>query len=79
MTRNRKVYHVRYDPAEEVWVVRDESDAEPGATYPTKREAVSIARGWAHGNAPSQLIIYRQDGQVEEELTYGDDPSMYPS
>lgn len=78
MTKDRTVYHVTYDHAGEHWQVKQEADASPAGTYSTKEEAVSIARGAAQGNRPSQLIIHKMDGQIQEEYTYGDDPAMYP-
>lgn len=79
MTKERTIYHVTYNHEAEVWEVKQEEDARPAISYETKEQAVSIARGAAQGNQPSQLIIHRQDGEVQEEHTYGDDPAMYPS
>lgn len=79
MTRDYRIYRVRYDRGEEVWTVELEADARPSSTHATKAEAVSIARGAAQGNQPSKLIVHRQDGSVQENIVYGDDPALYPS
>ena len=42
----------------------------------TKAVAVDKAAEIARGNEPSQLLIKRADGTIEDERTYGDDP--YP-
>lgn len=41
-----------------------------------KTEAVNAGVKVAKANAPSQLVIHRADGTIEDERTYGDDP--YP-
>ncbi|MEK6323604.1 MAG: DUF2188 domain-containing protein [Acidobacteriota bacterium] len=42
-----------------------------------KREAVAFARVMAMANRPSQLVIHSINGRIENEWTYGDDPSRY--
>jgi hypothetical protein len=46
------------------------------ATYGTKQEAVDYAQGRAQADQPSQLLIKRANGTIEDERTYGNDP--YP-
>lgn len=41
-----------------------------------KTEAVASGTKFAKANQPSQLTVCRQDGTIEYEYTYGDDP--YP-
>jgi len=45
-------------------------------TYLTKQRAVDEGVSVARRNAPSQLIIHRSDGTIEDERTYENDP--YP-
>lgn len=42
----------------------------------TKDAAIDAGAQVAKSNRPSQLIIHRMDGTIEDERTYGDDP--YP-
>lgn len=42
--------------------------------YTTKPAAIQRGRELAIANQPSQLIIQRQDGTIEDERTYGSDP-----
>lgn len=43
-----------------------------------KVEAVDAGVAIARVNAPSQLVIHRADGTIEDERTYGDDPFPPP-
>lgn len=40
----------------------------------TKQAAIDAGVAAARANQPSQLLIHRQDGTIEDERTYGDDP-----
>lgn len=42
----------------------------------TKSFAVDAGIQVARANVPSQLLIHREDGTIEDERTYGNDP--YP-
>ena len=55
---------------EEGWAVRREGAKQASSTHNTKVEAVEAARELSKNNAPSRLIIQRQDGTIQEELTY---------
>lgn len=64
----------RYDvsPNGSMWKV-----THSGATlsnHLTKSAAVDAGVTVARANMPSQLIIHRADGTIEDERTYGDDP-----
>lgn len=66
----------RYDvvPSNTNWAVKHE-----GATLSThvlKSAAIDAGVKVARQNAPSQLVIHRADGTIEDERTYGNDP--YP-
>jgi len=41
-----------------------------------KQPAIDAGVSAARANQPSQLVIHRVDGTIEDERTYGDDP--YP-
>lgn len=42
--------------------------------FSRKKEAVQFGRSLAKGVPPSQLIIHKKDGRIQEERTYGRDP-----
>ena len=79
MAKNRTVYHVVPDSAADHWLVTQENNSGFRESYPTKAEAVTAARQRAEGQEPSQLKVHTQDGNMEYESTYGEDPSRFPS
>ncbi|MGD8718183.1 MAG: DUF2188 domain-containing protein [Candidatus Zixiibacteriota bacterium] len=72
----RESYHVVHDGDENLWKVKREGADRASSTHDTKEEAVDKARELAKNNEPSQIIIHKQDGKIQEERTYGNDP--YP-
>jgi hypothetical protein len=68
----RRIYRVVPDGA--LWRVKHNGVVL--STHYTKAAAVSEGRTIAKANAPSQLVVHRQDGSIEEEFTYELDP--YP-
>lgn len=42
--------------------------------FETKPPAVQKAVQLAKKNKPSQVLVHKRDGKVQEERTYGDDP-----
>lgn len=44
------------------------------STHALKTDAVDAGVAVARANQPSQLVIHRADGTIEDERTYGDDP-----
>ena len=52
----------------EIAAVVGEADAR--AVYPTKDEALVAARATASAHAPSQLVVHRKDGSVQDTLSY---------
>ncbi len=71
----RKVYHVtQRDDGK--WQVKLEGASRPSDVQDTKVEAVSRGRGRARNAPLGQLKIHKQDGRIQTEHTYGEDP--YP-
>lgn len=68
----RKRYDVVYKTSQ--WHVTHASQTL--STYAMKSSAIEAGVSVARRNEPSQLIIHRMDGTIEDERTYGDDP--YP-
>ncbi len=62
------VLHVDRDESE--WVVRIEGVDDAGSRYGTKKEALRHARTFARDQAPSRLVVHRQDGSVQQEHDY---------
>jgi hypothetical protein len=62
------VYTVR--PTDDGWAVAADGSKRASSTHKTKREAVDAGRSLAKSKAPSQLIIHRVDGSVQDSHTY---------
>jgi len=74
----RKVYHIVPNPGQEKdWKIKEENVDEPLGLFSNKEEAIEKAKEMAKANEPSQIIIHREDGQIQTEYTYGDDPRKY--
>ncbi len=71
----RVVYHVTPHP-DGGWQVKKRKASEPESRHPTKVLAVARAKELAKACQPSQVIVHRQNGTIEDESTYGADP--YP-
>lgn len=52
------------------WMVEESGSDEP-VSYPNKKTAVAEARTRAQSLSPSQLVIYKMDGTVQDTQTYG--------
>jgi uncharacterized protein YdaT len=72
---SRKVYHVTPSPRAG-WQVKGEQAQRATSTHPTKNEAVVRARELASHRKLAQVIVHKQDGTIQTEYTYGQDP--YP-
>ena len=53
------------------WKVQAEGTSRATSVHKTKGEAVASARELARSKPPSQLLVYKQDGTVQTEQTYG--------
>jgi hypothetical protein len=59
-------------PADRGWIVLRHGFGRD-STHPTKEAAVRRAVQLARGRQPSELVIRRQDGTVQETRSYGGD------
>jgi len=66
----RKTYVVTTH-ADGGWKVQAEGASRATSVHKTKGEAVANAKELARGHQPSQLLVYKQDGTVQTEQTYG--------
>jgi hypothetical protein len=79
MASDRTVYHVVPDASGERWVISQEKNDSFRQEFATKDEAVRAAKERARGQEPSQVKVHKQDGNMEYESTYGEDPRRTPS
>lgn len=62
---------LRVRPEEQAgWAVVQDGEQSNGKAYDTKREAVKVARDAAHKHLPSELVIHRTDGTIEDHHSY---------
>ena len=73
----RVVYHVTSD--DQGWKVKKEGGERASARTDNKAEAVDAARALAKAiPGPSQVKVHKQDGTIQTEYTYQQDPRKYP-
>lgn len=53
------------------WDVRTEGASRATSVHDSKDDAVSRAKKLAGDHRPSQLLVYKKDGTVQTEQTYG--------
>lgn len=53
------------------WVVETGEVGQVSSVHRTKKEAVRSARALAKARKPSQVLVYKKDGTVQTERTYG--------
>ena len=78
MASNRTVYHVVPDAGAKAWLVTQENGSFR-KQFDTKHKAVEFAKERARGEEPAQVRVHKQDGNMEYESTYGQDPARSPS
>lgn len=79
MASDRTVYHVVPNSDQSRWVVSRENDDNFREEHDTKREAEQAAKERARKEEPSQVKVHLQNGNMDYESTYGDDPARSPS
>lgn len=60
-------------PHGDQWAVRGAGNSRVTSIHDTQGEAIDRAREIAQ-NQQSEMFIHRQNGQIRERNTYGDDP-----
>ena len=66
----RKTYFVMTH-ADGGWKVQVKGASRATSVHKSKGEAVAKAKELAKGHQPSQLLVYKQNGTVQTEQTYG--------
>ena len=56
------------------WRVKKRGGSRASGTFDKKEDAVSRGRELAKGQERGQLVIKKQNGRIQTEYTYGDDP-----
>jgi len=76
----RYVMHLVHRQADGHWHV--EHNGRSFRAFETKADGLAFGRMRSHELADAgqdtQLVIHRQDGSVEHEFTYGNDPERHP-
>ena len=72
---SRKTYHVTPNQ-DGGWNVKAEHASRASSTCDNKADAVDRGRELAKSQPLGQLVIHKQDGTIQTEHTYGQDP--YP-
>lgn len=75
MAKKRDVYHVTPNP-KGGWDVQKQGGKRPSAHAERKTDAVTRGKELAKKAPLGQIKIHKQDGKIQTEHTYGDDP--YP-
>lgn len=70
----RKVYDVT--KKDDSWVVKARDNERASFKADTKAEAVKRAAEIGNNNGNAQVVIHKENGQIQSERTYGNDP--YP-
>jgi uncharacterized protein YjbJ (UPF0337 family)/predicted RNase H-like HicB family nuclease len=66
----RKTFRVLAQP-DGGWIVETGEVGQISSVHRTKDEAVGNAKELAKGHEPSQVLVYKKDGTVQTERTYG--------
>jgi hypothetical protein len=69
-TARRETYRVVAQP-EGGWMVEAGEAGQVSSVHRTKDEAETSARELAKAHKPSQVLVYKKDGTVQTERTYG--------
>lgn len=69
---DRRVYDVI--PSGDQWSVRERGAGRAVGNFENKSDAVQRAREVANNQPLAQVVIHKQDGTIQTEHTYGDDP-----
>jgi predicted acetyltransferase len=69
---SRTVYDVM--PHDDGWQVKRRGAEKASSLHDTKIPAIEAGIEVARNNEPSQLVIHKAGGTIEQERTYGNDP-----
>jgi hypothetical protein len=71
MSARKEIYFVF--PMENLWMVSCESELEAWGPYPSRAEALRMARAVAEVNPPSEVLLWEADGlwQIQHQCEGG--------
>jgi hypothetical protein len=72
----RVIYDV--EPRSDGWAAQRRGTSRAATVTSTKTDAVAEARRLAKQHARAQVVVRGADGRIQEEFTYGDDPTRSP-
>ena len=78
MASNRTVYYVVPDASGEKWLMTQGGSDSTREVFQTKAEAIDAATHRARHHLPSKVKVHTNDGNMEYESTYGEDPRALP-
>jgi hypothetical protein len=73
----RKVYHVTKNTKGDGWNVKQEGAQRASGNFGTKQQAIQRGKQLAKNAPIGQIKIHGQDGKIQTEHTYGQDPEKY--
>ena len=74
--KKRTVVYVNPNKKKGGWDVQKQGNKRPSKHFETKEPAIQYGKTLAKGSGPGQLKIKKQNGRIQTEYTYKDDP--YP-
>ncbi len=69
----RRIIEIR--PSGDTWHLSSDGPV-GGLVFPSKQEALGVARDWARKNLPAMIVVFARDGVVDKEYLYDDNASM---
>ena len=72
----RKVYHVTKQGDQ--WKATERHASRASIAAETKAMVVKQTVAMAKRQQPSQVVIHKENGVIQEERTFGQDPEKYP-
>lgn len=72
---NRKVYHLVHTSDDGNWHLKLAGVDGYIGSFTTKQRALERGRELGNAGEDAQLIVHREDGSIETEHTYGNDPA----
>ena len=74
MAKKRNVYYVSPNKKRGGWDVQKQGAKRAHKHFETKDPAIKLGKELAKSSGPGQLKIQKQDGKLQTEYTYKEDP-----
>lgn len=76
--QTREVYAVRWNKEAACWVCPQLNLSRPSQMGLVRVLATRLRRRWQFAHVPCQLKVFRKNGRIGFERTYGRDPKRFP-